>query len=451
MNLAKRFSCLMPAPSKLANNYPKTFKENKRINLNGSIRLNPKRIIFVIIFLALFCFGFIFSIISYFTYRAALLSLLVLPLFLFYRSKFDRVTIAYVLLFFFILLSGILNKSSLTNVFLFMRVLVFSYLIYFLVTITLTPTFIVKVIKVSVWIAMIQLPIMLLQWQLYDHLPLRLRGTARIVDFGSGTFTYKTDYAMVFFLTMIVIFLLFEDKRNQFVKNRFIKALWLSGTVMVANSQIMKIALLLIWFIYVIKGINAKKLLIISFGAVIVGGALFLMASKGLITEEITTFVTNLRNTGSVDTYLSGGYSRTAALRYLVTDGFSWFGAGPSAFSDPLTKTLYRGNTGHSFTFFSEIGFLGWLVSMLILFVIAFPVRKGKLIVGWSQILIFISVFILSFTSNVMNDIGVFFMFCIMCNIVVSPITHLGSLVTSLPNKKQLMPSSNGNNVPGDN
>ena len=428
-----------------------TTRIDVRLTQIGSGRVNPKRIVFSILFLALFGFGFILSVATNFTFRAALLSLLVLPLFLFYRSKFDRVTIAYGLLFFFILLSGILNKSSLTNVLLFMRVLLFSYLIYFLVTITLTPSFMKKVINAAVWIAMIQLPIMLLQWQLYDHLPLRLRGTARIVDFGSGTFTYKTDYAMIFFLTLIIIFLLFEDRRNQFVKNRFIKALWLSGTVMIANSQIMKIALLLIWFIYVIKDLNAKKLLIVSFGVVVVGGAMFLMASKGLITEEITTFVTNLSNTGSVDTYLSGGYSRTAALRYLVTDGFSWLGAGASAFSDPLTKTLYRGNTGHSFTFFSEIGFFGWLASMLILFVIAFPVRKGKIILGWSQILIFISIFILSFTSNVMNDIGVFFMFCIMCNIVVSPITQFGSLDTFFPQKKQLRALSNDDKVPEDN
>jgi|GEM_PF-2698966 len=451
MNFSNEVSYQSPTHSELNSNNRDSSREEKHLHQDSLIIGNPKGLVFAIIFLLLFCFGFIFSVLTNFTFRAALLSLLVLPLFLFYRSKVYRVTIYYVILVVVVVLSGIQNKSSLLNVLLFMRVLVFSYLIYYLVKITLTPNFITKVVKVSIWIAMIQLPIMLLQWQLYDYLPLRLRGTARIVDFGSGTFTYKTDYAMVFFLTMIVIFLLFEDKRNQFVKHRFIKALWLSGTVMVANSQIMKVALLLIWFIYVIKGINAKKLIIISFGVVMVGGALFLMASKGLITEEITTFIANLRNTGSVDTYLSGGYSRTAALRYLVTDGFSWLGAGPSAFSDPLTKTLYRGNTGHSFTFFSEIGFFGWLASTLILFVIAFPVRKGKIILGWSQILIFISIFILSFTSNVMNDIGVFFMFCIMCNIVVSPITHLGSLVTSLPNKKQLMPSSNGDNVPADN
>lgn len=395
--------------------------ENERIGQDTALRVSPKKVVFAVLFLSLFGFGIIISVVSNFTYRAALLSLLVLPLFLFYRIRVDKVLIAYGFLAVLILLSGFLNKSSIINILLFMRVVVFSYLIYFLVNITLTPSFAKKVMKASVLIAMIQLPIILIQWQLYDSLPIRLRGPAGLVDFGSGTFTYKTDYAMIFFLTMIIIFLLFEEKRNQFIKNRFIKAVWLSGTIMIANSQIMKIALLIVWFIYLIKDLSLKKYLLIGFGLVLLGGSILFLESKGFITEDITTFIDNLTNTSSVETYLAGGYSRTAALKYLLTEGFSWLGAGPNAFSDPLTKTLYRGNTGHFFTYFAEIGLFGWISSMVILFLIIFPMKKGKIKISWSQILIFVSIFILSFTSNVMNDIGVFFMFCIISNIVLSP------------------------------
>lgn len=73
------------------------------------------------------------------------------------------------------------------------------------------------------------------------------------------------------------------------------------------------------------------------------------MASKRLIIEDITTFVDDLRNPGSVDAYHSGGYSKTVALNDLVGDGFIWLGAGRSAFRYPIKRTLYRGNTGHSF------------------------------------------------------------------------------------------------------
>jgi hypothetical protein len=382
---------------------------------NKPFSVKPKLIVFTLLFMALYCFGFVISIVTNFTFRAALLSLLVVPLLLIYRIRPDKFLLLFALLVIVVLLSAILNGSSPTNVVLFLRIGVFAYLVYILVSITMTSELLKKIIKISVWISMIQLPIMLLQWQLYDKLPLRLRGPASLVDFGSGTFTYKTDYAMVFFLTILVVFLLFEEKRNFFIKNRMFKVLWLSLTILVANAQIMKIALILVWLIFLFNKVNIKKIALIFIAVVLMSGVVLLLINQGLITEEITTFVENLTNPGDVNTYLSGGYSRTAALKYLFGEGFSWLGAGPGAFSDPLTKTLFRGNTGHSFTFLSEIGLIGWLTSVIILFLIAFPIHQGKIKINWTRILMFASIFLLSFTANVMNDISVFLFFCIMC------------------------------------
>lgn len=391
------------------------------MNKKGTIKINLKKSLFIVIFFTIFCFSFLLSVLSNFSYRAALVSLLVLPLLLLYGLRFDRVSFAYGILAVLVFLSGMLNRSSVINIFLFLRILVFSYLIYYLVKIALTPELTKKIIKISVWIAMIQLPIILLQWQLFDILPLRLRGPAALEDFASGTFNYKTDYAMAFFITSVIIFLLFEKRRNYFIKNKFYKALWLSVTVLIANSQIMKIAVLLIWLVFILVNFNFKNILIIGVCVILGGIALLLLSNSGLITEDITTFIDRLTSTGDVDTYLSGGYSRTAALKYLVTDGFTWLGLGPTALSDPITRTLYRGNTGHFFTFFSEIGSLGWLASLLILILIAFPISNGKLKVNWSRILFFAAIFILSFTAQVMNDIAVFLMYCIMCNVNLVP------------------------------
>jgi len=109
----------------------------------------------------------------------------------------------------------------------------------------------------------------------------------------------------------------------------------------------MKIALLLIWFVYVIRNFGRKKILIIV-GTILVAIALFFLSYFGLITEEISTFIRNLSNPGDVDVYLSGGYSRTAALRYLLTDGFSWIGAGPNAFYDRLQTAKVMPSTSQA-------------------------------------------------------------------------------------------------------
>ncbi|MBA4386169.1 MAG: hypothetical protein C0410_15650, partial [Anaerolinea sp.] len=142
------------------------------------------------------------------------------------------------------------------------------------------------------------------------------------------------------------------------------------------------------------------------------------------ITENITTFIDRLSSSGDLDTYLSGGYSRFSAIKYFVTDGFSWLGDGPSAYSDPFTRALLRGNTGHFFVFFSEVGVLGLAASLLVLFAVAFPIVNGKIYATWLSILAFISIVILSFTANVMNDVAVFFIYCIIVRVGILAVNH---------------------------
>ena len=147
-----------------------------------------------------------------------------------------------------------------------------------------------------------------------------------------------------------------------------------------------------------------------------ISSAIIFLSKSNLITEDITAFIDNLMPKGNINTYLDGGYSRVGAIKYLSSEGFTWLGAGPSAYFDPITRTLIRGNMGHSFTFFSEIGFLGWLSSLLVIFVISFA-SDSKIQISMMRILIFTSIIILSFTHEIMNDISVFLIFCIMLRI----------------------------------
>jgi len=405
-------------------NSPYRFFSNTLIHKNQYYSINkspliikPNKIIFIVIYLSIFCFGFVISVLSNFNFRAAIISLLVLPLIVLYGLRVDRVFFVLGILALIVVFSGILNNSSISNILLFLRIPVFSYLIYYLVRVSLHSDFTGWVIKTSVWLAIIQLPIILIQWQIFEYLPIRLRGPAHLVDFASGTFVYKTDYAMSFFITMVIIFLLFDKQSSCFINNKFYKVLWLSITVLVANSQMMKIVLLLIWFLYILKNVNIRRLITIIIGFSIVSLTLIFMSKNSLITEDIFKFMYEISKSGDVGIYISGGYSRTAALRYLLTDGFSWFGDGPNTYYNPIGKVYLRGNMGHSFTFFSETGLIGWFISIFILFLIAFPKKNWKSNINLIGFLFFSSIFILSFTSNVMNDIGVMMAYCIFTTI----------------------------------
>lgn len=397
-----------------------------------------KKTIFYAVFLLVFCFGFLLTVLSRFSFRLALVSLLAIPLLFFYGLKPTRVLVAYGILAVIVIASGMYNNSSLINILLFLRILVFSYLIYYLTNVSIASEWIVPLIKACVWVAVIQLPVILLQWQLYASLPLRWRGSAALVDFGSGTFNYKTDYAMAFFLTLMIIFLLLDKKRNYIIKYRLIITFWLTLTVLVSNSQLMKIAVLLVWLAYFVINFRFQKLLVVGGGAFVVGLSVMYFSSNNLVTEDVTRFLYNINNssTEDVNTYLSGGYSRTAAIKYFASeDGFTWLGAGPTAFSDPFTRTLLRGNTGHFFTFFSEIGFLGWFASLVVLFLISFPTKNNKMQVSWMNLLIFTAILLLSFTAQVMNDIAVFFIYCIMLRINLIPMREEYSTAQTIEEK----------------
>ncbi|TDA66441.1 MAG: hypothetical protein D9V45_05805 [Chloroflexi bacterium] len=394
------------------------------MELKNTFAFHPKRILFITVFSLLFGFSFLLAILTHFQYRAALVSLLVIPLVFIYGLKIDQVFLAYILLAGVVFVSGFYNLSSLKEILLFTRVLVFSYLIYYLVRVSISPTAIAPVMKAAIWIAVIQLPIILLQWKLYDSIPLSWRGEAILVDFGSGTFNYKTDYAMSFFLVMVVTFLLFANKSHFFEKYKYPIALWLSLTVLIANSQIVKIALLIVWLIYILRNFKIKTLITFGLGILVVGVFIAIVYQGNLITENITTFIDRLSSSGDLDTYLSGGYSRFSAIKYFVTDGFSWLGDGPSAYSDPFTRALLRGNTGHFFVFFSEVGVLGLAASLIVLFAVAFPIVNGKIYATWLSILAFISIVILSFTANVMNDVAVFFIYCIIVRVGILAVNH---------------------------
>ncbi|MHC1773532.1 MAG: hypothetical protein AB9907_17700 [Flexilinea sp.] len=375
--------------------------------------------IFFAIFFSYFCFGFLFSILSNFKYRAASVSLLALPILLLYKVKINNVVRAFFLLGIVVCISGIYNNASLLDTILFSRSIILSFLIYFLVKINATPQFMVKVMKICVWIADMQLPIFLLQLRSYEFIPQRLRGNAIFIDYGSGTFNYKSDSGMCFFLILIVIFLLFDNNRNYIINHRLINALWLSLPVLFAHSEINKITLLFIWLVYIF--ISYKRLLLGFIVSSIVVFVLVLFSKNDLVYNELAKLTQPIQSGTNLQLYFSGGNSRKAALEYLFSEGFTWLGAGPGSFFDPITREEIRGNNGHFYAYFSEVGFLSLLLSYIVLFLIIFPIKNHTIYWNLTRILVYLEIVILSFTANVMNDFAIFLIFCIISETYLIP------------------------------
>jgi hypothetical protein len=397
------------------------------------LRVNPRQLIFYTVFFLVFCLSGLLTLVAPFPYRMGLVSALVIPLLFLYGLRVDQVSVVYLFLVLEITLSALDNGTPPADWLTFLRIPAFSFLMYYLVKVYVNPQNIVKILKICLFIAAIQLPIILLQWRFYGWLPPAWKQTVLLADFGFGTFNFKTDYAMVFFLTLLVTFLLFDRKRTYFVRHRLLLAFWLSLTVMIANAQILKIPLVLIWAVYLIRYLRIKTIIQIGVALLFLLILVTLLSEYGVLTETATTFVDRLAYEGVQNTpeaYLTGRYSRFGAFRYFFERGILWLGDGPSRYSNPFTRTLLRGNTGHAFTFYTEIGLVGWLLTVLIFFLIAFPLRDGRIKVSWQHLLFFMTINILSFTSQVMNDIAVMLMYCLMAKTYLIPPHHESTFST---------------------
>jgi hypothetical protein len=395
---------------------------------NGSVwinrlPINPKQVTFWLFFVLIYCFSGVLTVATNYSYRMGMISLLALPLVALYGIRLDRISVMYGVLVMVVLASGLYNGSSLSEIIVFLRVAVFSYLTYYVAIRCITQRNIVRIFHFCVAIAVLQLPVIILQWLSYPYLPVGWK-RALLEDFGFGTFNYSTDYSMAFFLTLIICFLLFERPRNHFVRRRWFIIGWLTLTVFVANAQFLKLLLITVWVIYFLTHFNVKNILFGTIMLLFVIGLMLFLSQLGILTEPVTTFLVRLQkyteSSGSA-TYLEGGYDRFGALTYLLIDRPSILGDGPSRYYDVFAQTRRRGNTGHFFTFVSEIGLLGWLTSVLIFFLIVFPIKNGRIRISWLQIFMFVGINVLSFTSQAMNDIGVMLSYCIIAQTYLVP------------------------------
>lgn len=402
----------------------------QRIKLLPSFSLKystPAKLVFYFVFCFAFCLSGTLTLLSIttglFPYRMGLISALVIPLMLLYRIKVKRVILAYMALAFIVILSGFYNQSSVTEIVLFMRTLIFSFLIYFLVESYIRPENIVRVLKLCVFVGLFQLPLVLLQKASFDRLPLSIKASIEAVDIGFGTFNFKGDASMTFFLTLIVIFLLFDHQRNTIFRYKWLIAAYFTITILIANAEIVKAIVVLVWGLYLITHLKTRTIIYFGIAAILILGILLGSGLLGRIWSQFSySFLVNARiDFSSTQAFFSGNYARGAAVAYYLEKGILWFGDGPSRYYDVFSRTRALGNTGHLFTFYSEVGLFGWLGSVLIFFLIAFPGKGWKFRLHWVSLLMFAAVQLLSFTTEIMNDISIVLIFCIMAKYYLIP------------------------------
>ncbi len=363
------------------------------------------RQVFYITYVLLFLIGGTIALLGILPFRPFHVSALALPLILLYGIRFDRVARLFVLFTLLIIFSGIINGSSLKQTLYFLRFVIVPYSMYYLVRIYINPQNIRRILNLSMMLAMLQLPVVLVQRLFYEQLiPLSVI-SIEPNDFTTGTFYVKNDPALNIFLFGLILFLLFDPKHNYFVRNRMFKAAWFSLAILLSHSLISHLMLFGVWGYYLLRGKKIRAVFSVGLAslALVITLAYLGATQQWLWQLSHAARQLSIREVADEEVFLMGGYSRGAAILYYISRPLSLFGDGPSKYYDPLTRTYLLGNTGQLFAFYGEVGLIGLLLGYAIFHAMAY--RRGSSVS--SRRLYFLIAVGLTITSNVQADASV--------------------------------------------
>jgi len=368
------------------------------------------RQVFYIIYVLLFCIGGFIAFFGILPFRMVFvvpLALLLVPL---YGLRLDLVAKVFASFALVIVISALINGSSVRETLMFFRFILTPFAMYYLVQVAVKVQNIRKIINTSLLLGMIQLPVVLSQTLFYSQLiPFSAIGVDPI-DFNFGTFYVKDDPALSMFLIGLILFLLFDTRNNYFVKNRYFKATWFTLTVFLAHSVLCHLLVIFIWGYFFLRRFSIKNIIRLGLiGAVILATFTYFKYWDTWVGDiQPVLAQVNLQEASNLDAFLIGSYSRSAAILYYLNQPLKWWGDGPSKYYDPVTRTYLLGNRGQLFAFYAEVGLIGLFMGYLILF----SMTRNKLrTTAVTAMPYFVCISALTITTSVMSDASIMLMY----------------------------------------
>ncbi|MCI0707130.1 MAG: hypothetical protein L0Y80_06590 [Ignavibacteriae bacterium] len=370
--------------------------------------------VFYTVFFLLFIAGGVIANLGIVPFRPVYACLPIALLVPFYGIKFDSRALAFFGLSAVIIISGLVNDSSLEEIALFFRYVLISYSMYYLVNVYVNENNLTKITNLVFTLGMWQLPLVVFQRFSYDWVSRFFAVTVIPVDFNVGTF--YVDSTTGPFLIGLILILLFDKSNTYHIKNRNLKIVWYTATVFLTNSFISQLMLIGIFGFYLFRVFTLKTIVRFSLAALGVMTVFFLLGW----TDDWIAWVSSaigqatLSERGSFETFSQGGYSRSAAVLYYLEQPLSFLGDGPSRYYDPVAQSYEVGNRGQLFTFYSEVGIFGLIAGYWVLYSIA---SKRFISLTRMEFIFFLVTVGLTATTNVLSGADKMLAYCLLLKI----------------------------------
>ncbi|MCM4167876.1 hypothetical protein KCTC52924_01307 [Arenibacter antarcticus] len=282
-----------------------------------------------------------------------------------------------------------------------------------------------NIFKVFYYIALIQLPVLLIQKRFYDVLIGFNNSNQKIewFDFMFGTFFIKSDHSLgVFILIIIAIILFRKEKVKNIVKWRSVSVLYLAITLFMTESNISKLFLVVLLSTIIIIPFYKKYARTLRF-KIGVGVLALAILSAGYTLRDKDFIIKRLGGTWEQQFSLKNAERfyelRTAKRFHIVMVAYSkiktkWIGDGPYSYFDIRTGKFKqtRHFTQLIWTYY-DLGLFGlFIVFAFILSLIGYlDVDKGL------PFLFFLGIFIVySFYTTMFSDIAIIFSVFLLFN-----------------------------------
>lgn len=335
-------------------------------------------------------------------------SLLVLALIFLYPIKVDLILKFHVGLLLLIVVSALLNGSSIKDFIIGLRMPIISYTMYLVVDSFFNQRrHFVSFLKV---VAFLQLPVVVFQLLAGDILIQVSSVPTAYHDIRYGTFFVKSDPIMSLFLVIMVVYILYRIK----VKSKwdFVVLVSSSLTVVLASSRVIQLVLLFVLSYYFFINSNYKQKLYSIIVAVALLLIVFITGYNQIIFYQFNQLYANITGDQErqIRKFTEGEYARMGAIIYFLNEPLKLFGDGPGSHTNPLTGEMDLGLTGNNFKMYAEYGIVGLLYSLfgIILIVLA------KLKRGIYSYFIILSVIGLTMTTDIYNHASLMFVFYLM-------------------------------------
>jgi len=232
----------------------------------------------------------------------------------------------------------------------------------------------IKKIKILlIFVACIQMPVLILQKIFYKSLLFFSYYSSSILDITYGTFFVKNDHILGYFILSVITMLIFIEKKS--VINNILIG-YLTLTLFFMNS---KISIVLLLFIYCINILKYKKgKIIILLTTIILGMCLIniplIKQQMILIISQFDFRIFELR-----ELYKAGEETRLIAIFQVISEPINIIGRGLYSFYNPYNyKPGMIGIYSQFHWFYKDLGIIVVIISLIVLLKIRVVISNSR-------------------------------------------------------------------------